>query len=86
MNNQTNVQKEVEVLRVSGNTLTGQELRFKKSAKYEKKYRFTAKYMAHIELDEVKLNVGDTILIGPDKPRSAKKRWKFIKRLSEVAK
>ncbi|MFH1749390.1 MAG: 30S ribosomal protein S17 [bacterium] len=81
MINKNTPQKLLEVLNIKDKTLTVQEVQIKKHAKYEKTYKRHKKFLVHT--DNLDIKVGDTVIILGSKPISAKKRWRFYKKVIE---
>lgn len=56
----------------------------KKHPKYQKYYRSSKKFKAHV--DGAEYRIGDTVMIQETRPISKEKRWKVLRRLSaEIA-
>lgn len=72
-------QKIVRVIKMRDKTLTVEEIRQKKHPRYEKKFRVTKHFQVHCSNPDI--HKGDLIVIISSKPISAKKRWRFIKKV-----
>ena len=57
--------------------------RLKEHPKYRKRYRIFDKYKAHDERNECQ--IGDEVTIEECRPLSKEKKWRVIKRVTEVA-